>query len=208
DYGDLTVDGVLTDFPISASEAIHCFAHQSTNATRRDNTLIISKYGASGDYPACTDIAYKQAISDGVDVLDCPVQMSKDGTPFCLSSTDLLESTTVAQTSFRNFVMRIPEIKSNPGIFSFNLTWTDIKGLTPLTMNPFAANYTLFRNPKYKNAGNFVTLSDFLSLTKTQTSLSGIMIIVENAAYLAEKQGLGVTDAVIDALSKAGYDKP
>jgi glycerophosphoryl diester phosphodiesterase len=30
----------------------------------------------------------------------------------------------------------------------------------------------------------------------------------QNAAYLAEKQGLGVTDAVVDALSKAGYDKP
>jgi glycerophosphoryl diester phosphodiesterase len=30
----------------------------------------------------------------------------------------------------------------------------------------------------------------------------------QNAAYLAEKQGLSVTDVVIDALSKAGYDKP
>jgi glycerophosphoryl diester phosphodiesterase len=95
-----------------------------------DTTLIISKYGASGDYPACTDIAYKQAILDGADVIDCPVQMSKDGTPFCLSSADLLESTTVAQTSFRNFAMSIPAIKPDPGIFSFNLTWTDIKGLT------------------------------------------------------------------------------
>ncbi|WJX64832.1 glycerophosphodiester phosphodiesterase [Trifolium repens] len=208
EYGDLTIDGVLSDFPITASEAIHCFAHQGTNSTRRDTTLIISKYGASGDYPACTDIAYKQAILDGADVIDCPVQMSKDGTPFCLSSTDLLESTTVAQTSFRNFAMSIPAIKPDPGIYSFNLTWTDIKGLTPLIMNPFAAVYKLFRNPKYKKAGTFVTLSDFLSLTKDQTSLSGILIIVENAAYLAQKQGLGVVDAVIDALSKAGYDKP
>ncbi|CAJ2633875.1 unnamed protein product [Trifolium pratense] len=208
DNGDFSVDGLLTDFPITPSAAIDCFAHQGTNATRRDKTLVISQYGASGDYPACTNLAYNKAITDGVDVLDCPVQMSKDGIPFCLSSTDLLESTTVAQTSFRNFAMRIPEIKSNPGIFSFNLTWTDIKGLTPLTMNPFAVNYTLFRNPKYKNAGNFVTLSDFLSLTRNQTSLSGILIIVENAAYLAKNQGLGVIDAVIDALSKAGYDKP
>lgn len=30
----------------------------------------------------------------------------------------------------------------------------------------------------------------------------------QNAAYLAEKQGLGVTDTVIDALRSAGYDKP
>lgn len=30
----------------------------------------------------------------------------------------------------------------------------------------------------------------------------------QNAAYLADKQGLSVIDAVIGALSKAGYDKP
>ncbi|XP_058742900.1 glycerophosphodiester phosphodiesterase GDPDL1-like [Vicia villosa] len=207
DNDDFSVDGVLTDFPITPSEAIECFAHLGRNATRRDKTLIISKFGASGDYPACTDLAYNNAIADGADVLDCPVQISKDGTPFCLNSIDLLESTTVAQTSFSNLVMSIPKIKSGRGIFTFNLTWNDIKGLTPSILNPFT-KYTLFRNPKYKNAGTFLTLSDFLSLTKNQTSLSGVLIIVENAAYFAEKLGLSVTDAVIDALSKAGYDKP
>jgi glycerophosphoryl diester phosphodiesterase len=95
-----------------------------------DKTLIISKYGASGDYPACTDLAYSKAISDGVDVLDCPVQISKDGTPFCLNSIDLLESTTVAQTSFSDLALSIPQIQHGRGIFTFNLTWSDIKGLT------------------------------------------------------------------------------
>lgn len=207
DNGEFTVDGVLTDFPLTPSEAIDCFAHIGNNSTRRDKTLIISKYGASGDYPACTNLAYNQAIKDGVDVLDCPVQLSKDGIPFCLKSIDLLESTTVAQTSFSDLAMSVPEIKSGRGIFSFNLTWNDIKGLTPSILAPFS-KYTLFRNPKAKNFGTFLTLSDFLSLTKNQTSLSGVLIIVENAAYLAEKQGLSVTNVVIEALRKAGYDKP
>jgi glycerophosphoryl diester phosphodiesterase len=35
-----------------------------------------------------------------------------------------------------------------------------------------------------------------------------VLISYQNAAYLAAKQGLGVIDAVIDALRKAGYDKP
>ena len=34
----------------------------------------------------------------------------------------------------------------------------------------------------------------------------GISSILQNASYLAEKQGLGVIDAVVDALSKAGYN--
>ncbi|XP_004491450.1 glycerophosphodiester phosphodiesterase GDPDL3-like [Cicer arietinum] len=208
DNGEFSVDGVLSDFPVTPSAAIGCFAHLGTNSTKRDKTLIISKCGASGDYPACTDLAYNKAILDGVDVLDCPVQMSKDGIPFCLSSADLGESTTAVKSSFSRYAMSIPEIKPGNGIFTFNLTWTDIKGLTPSIVNPFFAKYSLVRDPKYKNAGTFVTLSDFLLLTKNQTSLSGVLIIVENAAYLAEKQGLSVTDAVIDALSKAGYDKP
>ncbi|WVY90903.1 hypothetical protein V8G54_036417 [Vigna mungo] len=194
DNGDFSVDGVLSDFPITAFEAI-------------DKALIISKYGASGDYPACTNLSYIKAIEYGVDVLDCPVQISKDGIPFCLNSIDLIESTTVAQSSFSKFAMTIPQIKSTSGIFAFNLTWNEIKDLTPSILNPFA-KYRLFRNPKSKNSGHLMALSDFLSLTKSHSSLSGVSIAVENADYLSEKQGLNVIDAVINALSEAGYDKP
>lgn len=92
--------------------------------------FVISRYGASGDYTGCTDLAYKKAIDDGVDVLDCPVQLAKDGTPFCLSSINLIDSTTVAQSRFSNLTTNIPEIKAGSGIFTFNLTWSDIQTLT------------------------------------------------------------------------------
>ena len=89
--------------------------------------LVITKYGASGDYHACTDLAYKKAKSDGADVLDCLVQMSKDGIPFCLSSIYLSESTTVADTKFKNRATTIREIKNRSGIYTFSLTWDEIK---------------------------------------------------------------------------------
>ncbi|KAF2303797.1 hypothetical protein GH714_023472 [Hevea brasiliensis] len=129
--------------------------------------LVISKNGASGDYPGCTDKAYQKAISDGADVIDCPVQMSKDGIPFCLGSINLIDTAMA---------------------------------------NPYA-KYELFRNPKFRNDGKFLSLSDFLALAKNSSSLSGVLISIENASYLIEKQQLPVTDAVLDALSKAGYDK-
>ncbi|XP_028758491.1 glycerophosphodiester phosphodiesterase GDPDL4 [Neltuma alba] len=207
DNGDFSVDGVLSDFPITPSEAVGCFAHLSANATKTVNISVISKFGASGDYPPCTDLAYNKAISDGVDVLDCPVQLSKDGIPFCLSSIDLIESSTVAQSSFSTLATSIPEIKSGSGIFSFSLRSDDIRTLKPSILNPYA-KYTLFRNPKNKNAGKFLTLQDFLSLAKNQTSLSGVLITVEHAAYLAGKAGLNAIDVVLSGLSKAGYDKP
>ncbi|BFG29721.1 hypothetical protein CerSpe_159960 [Prunus speciosa] len=205
DNGDFSVDGVLSDFPITPSAAIDCFAHLGKNTSGQAKTLVISKYGASGDFPSCTDSAYSKAIADGVDVLDCPVQISKDGIPFCSSSINLIDSTTVAQSSFSNLTTVIPEIKAGSGIYTFSLTWEEIKSLTPIISNPWS-RYTLFRSPRTKTAGKYMTLSDFLTLAQKSSSLSGVLIGVEYATYLAEEQRLSVTDAVIDALRKAGFD--
>ncbi|KAM7260682.1 hypothetical protein ACFE04_011355 [Oxalis oulophora] len=199
--GEFSVDGVLSDFPISPSEAVDCFAHLGRNATAQVNMLVISKCGASGDYPGCTDLAYTKAIQDGVDVLDCPVQMSSDGIPFCMSSANLIDSTNVAQTGFTNVSKKTP---LGSGIYSFSLTWSQIQTLTPSISNPYS-KYFLYRNPKFKNAGHFMTLSDFLDMTKNITSLTGISVGIENTVYLAQ-QGLDVKKAVQDALTKAGYD--
>ncbi|XP_008227060.1 PREDICTED: glycerophosphodiester phosphodiesterase GDPDL3 [Prunus mume] len=205
DNDDFSVDGVLSDFPITPSEAIDCFAHLGKNTSGQAKPLVISKYGASGDFPSCTDLAYLKAIADGVDVLDCPVQISKDGIPFCSSNINLIDSTTVAQSSFSNLTTVIPEIKAGSGIYTFSLTWENIKSLTPIISNPWSS-YTLFRSPRNKNAGKYLTLSDFLTLAQKSSSLSGVLIGIEHAPYLAEEQGLSVTDTVIAALRKAGFD--
>ncbi|CAK9166034.1 unnamed protein product, partial [Ilex paraguariensis] len=94
------------------------------------NPLIISFEGASGTYTGCTDLAYTQAVSDGVDVLDCPVQMTEDGIPFCLGSINLIERTTAAESSFSNRTANIPELGIVNGIFTFDLTWSQIQSLT------------------------------------------------------------------------------
>ncbi|KAI4307928.1 hypothetical protein L6164_031053 [Bauhinia variegata] len=206
DNGVFSVDGVLSDFPLTPSAAVDCFAHLGANATKKVNALVISRFGASGDYPACTDLAYNHAILDGVDILDCPVQISKEGTPICLSSIDLIESTNVLQRNFSKFATTISDIKPSSGIFTFSLSWDDIKNLTPSILNPYS-KYRLFRNPKCKSAGTFLTLSDFLSLTKNQTSIQGVLISIEHAPYLAEKEGLDVISIVLTALNKAGYSQ-
>ena len=94
-----------------------------------EKPLVISHKGSSGDYPDCTDLAYQRAISDGVDVLDCPVQMTKDGIPVCLGSINLGEFTLAAQSQFSNQAISIPELGVENGIFTFNLTWSEIRGL-------------------------------------------------------------------------------
>ncbi|KAF3970890.1 hypothetical protein CMV_005462 [Castanea mollissima] len=44
------------------SEAIDFFAHLDQNASAQVNPLVISKYGASEDYPGCTDLTHTKAI--------------------------------------------------------------------------------------------------------------------------------------------------
>lgn len=97
---------------------------------------IISHNGASGDYPGSTDLAYQKAVDDGTDVIDCSVQMTADGVPVCLNSIDLLDGTNAAQTSFRTRLIKIPEIQTTAGIFSFNFSLDDIKNKKILKRNP------------------------------------------------------------------------
>ncbi|CAL5405434.1 unnamed protein product [Camellia sinensis] len=247
DNGNFSVDGVISDFPITPSEAIACFSHIGKNAPGQAKPLVISSKGSSGDFPGCTDLAYQQAISDGVDVLDCPVQMSKDGIPVCLGSINLIDSSTVIQSPFGNLTTSIPELGVVNGIFTFSLTWSEIQSLTHVVLviavsennstvisSPYANGYALFRNPKHKNDGKFVTLSDFLALASNASSVSGVLISIEkpcsveylavlfsqlpnsavhqtesvrkDAAYLAENQGLSVTDAVLGTIKNSSLN--
>ncbi|KAL2534808.1 Glycerophosphodiester phosphodiesterase GDPDL7 [Abeliophyllum distichum] len=201
DNSQFSVDGVLTDFPVTASATIGCL-YQNKNASRTIKTLIISHDGASGDFPGSTDLAYQKAIEDGVDIIDCSVQLSKDGVAFCLTSADLTDSTTAASL-FMDQATTIQEIQSDNGIFSFDLTWTEIQSVKPQIQNSFR---DLIRNPQNKNKGKFVTLSEFLELAKTKAA-TGVLINIENAAYLASDKGLDIVETVSTALSNATFDK-
>nr|DAD20315.1 TPA_asm: hypothetical protein HUJ06_021778 [Nelumbo nucifera] len=203
DNGVFSVDGVLSDFPITPSEAIDCFAHANMNSSGKANPLIISHNGASGDYPGSTDLAYMEARDAGADVIDCSVQMTQDGIPICSGSINLIDTTNVAQSKFNTRTTNIPQIQSTPGIFTFNLTWEEIKKLKPVISNPFL-DYGLFRNPVHKNDGQFFSLDDFMAFAKGNSL--PVLISIEHAAYLVENLGFNVIDAVVVALNKSGYN--
>ncbi|KAG6468330.1 hypothetical protein ZIOFF_073006 [Zingiber officinale] len=311
-----SVDGVVTDSPITPSEAIGCFSQLNQSSVDHGKPLIISHNGASGDYADCTDLAYQKAIDDGADVIDCPVQVTQDGHLICMSSVDLLDDTTVTKSQFSSQFSNIPQLKNTPGIFTFNLTWNQIQKnlkrdmkvrqlslvvvgedfeqfvwctvvlnvvastvppflhppilliplprtmvdmcqaisyaipvsinteLVPSTIeigNPFKpynrshnydyaiihcsssfqyiepcdvhaiisqpfSAYGIVRNPRYKNSGAFLSLADFLTFARDKP-LSGVLILIEHAAFMAQRLSFSVVDSVIAALNDAGYNK-
>lgn len=204
--GGFSVDGVLSEHPITASEAIGCFTKLNSNKTVHGEPLVISHNGASGDYPDCTDLAYHSAIDDGADIIDCPIQVTNDGVLMCMSSTNLLDTTNVQRTTYNSLVSVVPDIQPQPGIFTFNLTWSDINSnvLKPKISSP-VSGYFLVRNPRYTNQGKFLKLSDFLAIAMDK-DLSGVMIIIENAAFLVNSLGIDIVDSLTTALSAAGFD--
>ena len=58
--------------------------------------LVIAHRGSSGVLPEHTIEAYRRAISDGADVIECDVTLSRDLVPVCLHDELLQKTTDVA----------------------------------------------------------------------------------------------------------------
>lgn len=82
-------------------------------------------------------------MDDGADIIDCSVQMSKDGVAFCMNSADLIGDTTV-MNAFMSRATTVLEIQKKNGIFSFDLTWSEIHGLKRNTPRQLCTLYFFF----------------------------------------------------------------
>ncbi|XXG81910.1 hypothetical protein AAC387_Pa09g2444 [Persea americana] len=230
DNGDFSVDGLVTGFPITPSEAIGCFAHINISSSDSEDAkpIIISHNGASGIYAGSTDLAYQQAVSDGANIIDCSVQMTSDGVPICLNSVDLVDGTIIVQSPFNTRLSSIPEIHGGAsGIFTYNLTWSEIKSLNlPLEeqclllaeprsgficfdskVQELPSSFPGFVSPESEKGSHpsclVSPITAFAASPFTQEIQRGRSA---NPAYLAEKQGVSIIDSVLNALRKTGYN--
>ncbi|KAH7373438.1 hypothetical protein KP509_17G055800 [Ceratopteris richardii] len=195
------IDGFLTDFPTTASEAIACFRNTtSTTRTSGSKPYVISHNGDSGNYPGCTILAYESAVRGGATYIDCSVQMTSDGVAICRESPNLLLSTDVStHSNFMSLVSSIPQFgDGNAGLYSINMTWAQIQGLKALMFSPTKG---IQRNPAYKEE-SIITLAEFLNYAKN-TSV-GILIDIQFGYFLETEVGLDVVGAVLTSLNETG----
>ncbi|KAG0561173.1 hypothetical protein KC19_9G042500 [Ceratodon purpureus] len=205
------IDGFLTDFPNTASEAINCYPEGYVKAPLASrgasksvkNPVIISHNGASGDFPGCTMAAYVAAINDGADYIDCSVQITSDGVAICRENVDLLPNTNIFsnQALYQQYVATYPELQATPGVFSFNLSYADVSTLKAVMYSPWG-KYLVSRDPSNDGVENILTLDDFLSFAKNNSGI-GIYVNLQNAYYLRTVHNLDLVDAVVTSLTKA-----
>ncbi|KAJ0959707.1 hypothetical protein J5N97_000627 [Dioscorea zingiberensis] len=182
DNGVFSVDGVLTDHPRTLSEAVGCYSHlDKNNSSDPGKPVIISHNGASGTYPDCTDLAYQQAVQDGADFIDCPVQVTQDGVPICMSSTDLTKTTTVATSAFRGRFLLYQKFRKMKEFFPSTSPGKRFKRIWTALNIKSEIDFGMFETQRYKNKW-------------------------KNAAFLVERLGFSVVDAVISALNITGYN--
>ncbi|XP_011017989.1 PREDICTED: glycerophosphodiester phosphodiesterase GDPDL6-like [Populus euphratica] len=203
DNSQFSVDGLITDFPPTASEAVACFAQYTDIKPTKEQALIISHNGAKNPFLA----AAKNELQNNRNIPQISQQpfRVKDGVAFCLDSVDVTRDTTAA-ASFMSLSTTIPEIQDSAGIFSFDLSWSDIQTLQAQLTSPFESKGGLPRNPANKSKGKFLTLAEFLELAKVK-AVTGILINIENAAYLASQKGLDIVSAVNTAFGNATFGK-
>ncbi|CAM6100181.1 unnamed protein product [Calypogeia fissa] len=206
---NFSVDGFFADFPLTASEAISCYASNSRTGSPQNKQAsaqklkVISHNGNSGKFPGATSPAYYSAITAGVDYIDCIVQISKDSIPFCRPTVNLIDSTDVSAHSdlIQEYLTSYPGFYSgNKGVFAFDLTWDQIETLRAIMYSPEAG---ISRDTNYDGQFGVITLADFLSIAKNNSI--GVLITIENAVYIRDVHNLAVVDAVVGALSAAGY---
>jgi glycerophosphoryl diester phosphodiesterase len=185
---DFSVDGVLTDFPSTASEAINCYttgyqlslASKGSEKTQQNsNKLVISHNGDSGDFPGCTMLAYTGAINGGSDYIDCPIQITSDGVPICredanlIKSTDILTNHALWQTYYTSYA---GFQNGSSGVFTFDVPWADISTLRARMYSPNAPETS--RNTANDNVEGVLTLANFLQFAKSNPGV-GIYIDIQ-----------------------------
>ncbi|KAK1571385.1 hypothetical protein Q3G72_016035 [Acer saccharum] len=170
--------------------------------------VVIARGGFSGLFPESSGFANKMGIATSLPntILFCNLQLSKDGVGICQTDIRLDNSTTIAMVFPKGQTTYKVSGQDFKGWFALDYTAEQLlSNVSSEMLSPFGGD-GFPRNPAAKNQGQFVTLNGFLELAKSK-GVSGILIDIENAGYLASKKGLDIVDSVTKALNNATFDK-
>jgi glycerophosphoryl diester phosphodiesterase len=164
---------------------------------------VIAHRGASGLLPEHTLPAYKLAIEQGADFIECDVILTRDLVPICRHEADLNLTTNVAVKFPDRVNTYTIDGETHTGIFAADLTLAEVKTLR-------AKQRWEFRDHSHDGLYPVATLSDFLDVVAAAPRVVGIYPEVKHPSWHASlpwvaAANITVQQVLLDTLVTRGY---
>ncbi|KAJ7389777.1 hypothetical protein OS493_029199 [Desmophyllum pertusum] len=169
--------------------------------------LNIGHRGSSGRLPEHTLAAYRLAIKEGADVIECDVSITKDLKLICRHESWLNHTTNLWEKQNLRSKLKTYNISEYHGvitdIFSVDLTLEEIKTIR------VRQRYS-FRDPNYNDMYTIPTLEEFIQVAKSAGRPVGIYPEVKNPEWvnsldILRKANTTIEDLIVGVLHKNGY---
>ncbi|KAK2146370.1 hypothetical protein LSH36_613g01025 [Paralvinella palmiformis] len=185
-----------------------CLKTVSTNIVveTRSRPWIIAHRGSSGVYPEHTIAAYKRAIEDGADLIECDLLLTRDRQLVCLHEPYLTSSTNIAQHpeyETRKRKLTIPDHGELDDWFSFDFTLEELKSLR--VKQRFS-----FRDQSFNGIYQIPTFHEYIRVAKEAKRLVGIYPEIKHPELINSlpfMNGFKFEDILLDVLKQHGYTK-
>ncbi|MBM4185759.1 MAG: glycerophosphodiester phosphodiesterase [Gemmatimonadetes bacterium] len=163
--------------------------------------LIIAHRGASGHRPEHTIEAYRLAVSQGADLIEPDLVMTKDGVLIARHENEIGGTTDVAEKYPNRKTTKTIDGDSVTGWFAEDFTLAEVKTLRARERLPYRSHY-------WDGRFEIPTFDEILEFVRQEEARLGRRIGLypetKHPSY-HESLGLRITDAVIDALHREGY---
>lgn len=163
--------------------------------------IIIGHRGASGHRPEHTLESYRLAIAQGADVIEPDLVMTKDGVLIARHENEIGGTTDVADKYPTRKATKTIDGDTVTGWFAEDFTLAEIKTLR-------ARERLAFRSHYWDGQFEIPTFDEILDFVRQEEARVGRRIGLypetKHPSYHASL-GLGITDALIDALHREGY---
>ncbi len=132
--------------------------------------LVIAHRGASGVFPEHSTVAYRQAITDGADFIECDVMVTRDLHLVCLHDLvlDLVTNVADVYPPSRKQTRYDPDEQKNvTGYYVFDFTREELKALR-------LRQRRATRDSRYNGVYQIPTFDEFLDIAKESSRSVGI----------------------------------
>lgn len=173
--------------------------------------LNIAHRGSSGALPEHTLEAYRLAIKDGADYIECDVCITKDLILVCRheswlnESTNIWDNATLRSRQATYNVTSYDGVKTITDIFTVDLTLAELKSIR------VKQKYS-FRDPNFDDKFQIPTLEEYIEVAKSADREIGIYPELKtpewfNSLDILKNANKTFEDLIVEVLSRHGYNK-